>query len=291
MLKIGIVGAENSHCQRIATLCNVDKAVACRVVSVWGEKVKFAKDAAEKCDIPAVVKDWREMLGAVDGVMIDHRHAKEHYPVAKFFVENGVPCFVDKPFTYTLAEGKRLCALAREKGVPITSFSVKVLQEPFKQFAQALKKAGKVAFLTSTGPADIKSKYGGIFFYGIHQVDPVVELFGNQAETAQLRRHGQNGVATITYKDGPVVTINCNKDGLFEFHCSAVGDQEIVDWRFARDPNPYIAGLKIFTSMFRTGKEPIPHERMLAPIAILEALDKSLATGKVVRVKKVAMEG
>ena len=289
MLKIGIVGAENSHCRAIGKLCNVDKAVSARVVSVWGEKLKFAKDSAEKVDIPEVVKDWREMLGKVDGVMIDQRHAKEHYEPAKFFIENGVPCFVDKPFTYTLSEGKRLCRLAREKGVPITSFSVKVFQKNFKEFAKAMAKAGEVAFFTTSGPADAKSKYGGIFFYGIHQIDPVVELFGTQAETAELRRHGTNAVATITYKNGPVVTMNCLHNGNRAFHCSVVGDKDIVDWTFGQDENIYLAGLKMFTSMFRTGKEPIGHERMLAPVAILEALEKSLQNKKVERVGKVAL--
>lgn len=287
MLRMGIVGAENSHCWRIANLCNVEKAVGCRVVSVRGETMRFAREAAEKGRIPKIVKDWREMLGEVDGIMITHRHAKYHAEPATFFVNHGVPCFVDKPFTFTVAEGRRLCALSRKRGVPITSFSVKVFHRTFRDFRRALRKAGKVAFFTSTGPADLKSRYGGIFFYGIHQVDPVIELFGNKVETALLRRHGKQGVATLVYRDGPIVTINCVQNGLFRFHASAVGDKEIVDWTLGSDARPYIAGARLFTRMFRTGKAPIPHERMLAPIAVLEALAKSLKFGGPVKVARV----
>ena len=113
MLKMGIVGAENTHCAEIAKLCNVERKVPCRVVAVWGETQEFAKAAATAGRIPAIVRDWREMLGNIDGVMIDHRHPKYHAEVARFYVENGVPCFVDKPFTFTLKEA--LIGLFEEK--------------------------------------------------------------------------------------------------------------------------------------------------------------------------------
>lgn len=290
MLRMGIVGAENSHCAAIAKLLNVEKALPCRVVSVWGEAPRFARRSAAAGQIPKIVKDWRTMLGEVDGVMITHRHARFHAEVARFFVCNGVPCFVDKPFTFTLKEGKSLCRLARRSGVPIVSFSVKVLHETFREFREALRDVGDIAFLNSTGPADLKSTYGGVFFYGIHQVDPVIELFGNQVDTACIRPHGKGGIATLTYRKGPVVTINCVNNGFREFHSTAVGDKGLVDWTFGRDASPYIAGARLFVDMFRTGKEPIDHERMLAPIAVLEALAESLETGRTVKVARVALK-
>jgi len=290
MLKMGIVGAENSHCAAIAKLLNVEKALPCRVVSVWGEAPRFARKSAEVGQIPKIVKDWRAMLGEVDGVMITHRHAKYHAEAARFFVRNGIPCFVDKPFTFTLKEGKSLCRLARKRGVPIVSFSVKVLHETFREFREALQGVGGVAFFNSTGPADLRSKYGGVFFYGIHQVDPVIELFGNQVDTVRIQPHGKGGLATLTYKRGPVVTINCANNGFRGFHSTAVGDKGLVDWTFGRDASPYIAGARLFVDMFRTGKEPISHERMLAPIAVLEALGESLQTGQTVKVACVALK-
>ena len=280
MLKIGIVGAENSHCGQIAKLCNVLKKVNARVVMVWGEKPKFAKDAAAAGQIPAIVGDWRDMLGKVDGVMMDHRHPKYHAEVATFYVQRGVPCFVDKPFTFTLAEGKALCALARRKKVPITSFSTIPLQKNFADFKEAVKKIGTVVSLTSTGPVDLKSKHGGVFFYGIHQVDAIVSLLGTDAEWAMVQKHGKGGVATIAYRHGPLVTMNCINNGNWTFHWSAVGDKEVLDWKHVGDELPYLAGARLFTDMFRTGKQPLSHERILAPVAILEAMAKSLKTGK-----------
>lgn len=287
MLRVGIVGAENSHCTQIARICNVDKRVAARVVAVWGERPCFAKAAAEAGQIKSIVKNWRDMLGMVDGVMIDHRHPKYHAEVAHFFVRNRIPCFVDKPFTYTLAEGKRLCALARKMRVPITSFSVIPMQKNFSEFKRAVRKIGTVVSVTTTGPVDLKSKYGGVFFYGIHQVDAIIELLEGRPDAVRVQKHANGGVATLTYKNGPIVTMNCVNNGNGRFHWSAVGDTTVLDWNHSMDPNPYLTGARTFVRMFRTGKEPFSHERMLAPVAALEAMARSLRLGKLVKVASV----
>ena len=202
MLKFGIVGAENSHCAAIAKICNIDKAVAARVAAVWGEAPRFAKAAAEQGDIAITVRDWREMAGLVDGVMIDHRHPDPHYEVARYFINHGLPVFVDKPMTYRLSQAKRLCSLAERKKVPITSFSVIPLQASFAAFRKAAGKLGRLAAVTSTGPADLKSKNGGVFFYGIHQVDTVIELLGLDVDTVELKQHGRGGIE-VEFSCGP----------------------------------------------------------------------------------------
>ena len=203
MLKIGIIGAENSHCAAIARLCNVQKKVGARVVCVWGETRRFAEEAAAAARIPTIVADWRDMVGRIDGVMIDHRHPRPHAAVARFFLSKKVPCFVDKPFTYTLRQGKALCNLARRMRTPLTSFSTIPRQRNFQKFKKACEKLGPIVNLTTTGPVDLHSKYGGIFFYGIHQVDGIVELLGTRVRAVNVIPHGQGGVAVLWYQNGP----------------------------------------------------------------------------------------
>ena len=96
------------------------------------------------------------------------------------------------------------------------------------------------------------------------------------------------GLGILRYKDGPIVTMNCiAPGGSSSFHWSAVGANGIVDWTHGKDPSPYLKGAKTFTRMFKTGKEPIEHRRMLAPVAVLAALQKSLDQGgKRVKVAK-----
>jgi predicted dehydrogenase len=289
MLEFGIIGAENSHCVSIAKLCNVDKLIDARVTHVWGETPEFAAKAAAGGQIPNVVTDWKEMLGKVAGVMIDHRHAKPHYEVAKFFVSKGVPCFVDKPFTFSLKEAKALSSLARRKKVAITSFSVVPEQEHFhSNVAKIRAELGQLSHFISTGPVQFKSPYGGIFFYGIHQVDAAIEAVGSDVLKVMCKPNVKGGAAVLLFDNDVTVTMNFVENGHHGFHFAACGSTGYHAWSHQADqPSPYLRGAKTFTEMFRTGVEPIPHKRFIITIAVLEAMAKSLKTGAWVKVAKV----
>lgn len=289
MLTFGIIGAENSHCAAIAKLCNVDKKLNARVGCVWGESKKYAKAAAESSDIPTIVSDWREMLGQVDGVMIDHRHAKHHYDPARFFIENKVPTFVDKPFTFTLREGKALCRLAKQKKTAVTSFSVIPQEQAFQAFKKQCKKAGTIVNLSTAGPVDLKSKYGGVFFYGIHQVDAIVEMLGTDADRVHVQPNAKGGAAIITFKSGATATMQMVNNGNWHFTFTATVDTEVIHYQHQRDDALYLGGAKTFTKMFRTGKMPFSNDRLLAPVAILEAMAKSIKQRKPVKVASLAL--
>ncbi len=292
-LRIGIVGAENSHSAAIAKILNVEKLCGkARVVAIWGETKKFAEETAKKGQIPTIVNDPEDMIGMIDAVVVDHRHPKYHVPATIPFIEAHIPAFVDKPFCYRVSEGIKLIKLAREKQVPITSFSVIPEQESFKKdLIKQIKSAGEIKYVYTTGPCDIKSKYGGIFFYGIHQVEAILRAFGGGiVEVQVIKAKGNNGsaVAVLKYKDGgPIVSMGCVKDGKVEFTFRACGERKEINYIYKSDPNQYLNGVKKFMKMFRTGIEPYSSEELLEPVAVLEALEKSVKTGKVVKVPKI----
>lgn len=289
-MRIGIVGAENSHCAAVARTLNVRRACGpARVVVVWGETRAFAEKAAEAGQIPRIVRRPEEMIGQIDGVMVDHRHAKHHAEAARPFVEAGIPAFVDKPFSFTVAEGWRLLELAASKHVPVTSLSTIAEQEAFrKDLRKQVRAAGRITAVETTGPCDLKSKYGGVFFYGIHQVDAILKAFSPGIEAVQVVKAGRgnpNAVAVMTCRGGgPIITMHCIQEGRSTFAFRAVGTKGRVDYVHRSDEDPYLAGVRKFLRMFRTGRMPHTAAEILEPIAVLEALAKSARTGGRIRV-------
>jgi predicted dehydrogenase len=288
MIKIGIIGAENSHAAAISKTINVEKKIkGCKVTAIWGEQKKFAVRTAEAGQIPLIVKKPEDMLGSVDAVIVDHRHGKYHLPAVKPFLAEKIPMFIDKPFCYRLSEGKRFLGEAKKKRVPVCSFSVLPKHQSFKDLKKELKKIGAIRAVVTTGPCDIKSKYGGIFFYGIHQVGLILQAVGFNVTHAQLNKGKVNSTATLFYDSGLVATMNLIKEKGAGFHFSAVGEQGRVDKLIVSDKNPYLAGIREFTTMFKTGRSKSTRESMLGPVAVLEALEKSLKEKKRIKVKSV----
>ena len=281
MLRIGIVGAENSHTVAIAKTINIEQRISnAQVVGVWGETPELAKDASERGEIPTIVETPEAFIGQVDGIVTDHRHAKDHLPAVQALLEAGIPLFIDKPFCYRVAEGQTFLKQARALDVPVASYSVLPKQASFRQLQEKIQALGDLYALTTTGPCDIHSEWGGVFFYGIHQVDMIVRLAGYDA--VEVRVHpglGQNHVATVHFKSGLMAGMNLIGAAYPSFHVSAIGEKGRVDETIAYDENMYLSGIEDFVHMFRTGETDETEESMLGPVAFLEALEVSVDKG------------
>ena len=159
-LRIGIIGAENSHTIGFGKIFNIDKKFpAAEVKYVWGETDEFARNAAEKGGIPHIVKDPEEMLGKIDALIVDHRHAQYHLKAATPFIKERIPTFIDKPFCYRAAEGEEFLALARKYGTPVTSYSTIAQSAATFDIKEQIESMGEINQVVRTGPVEMDSKY------------------------------------------------------------------------------------------------------------------------------------
>jgi len=286
MKSLGIIGSDNSHSFEIAKICNQANKVPLRVTHIAGESRASAEAAAEAGSIPQVVDDWRELAGKVDAIMIDHRHGDDHYEPARFFLEKRIPTFIDKPLTVDLGKARALLTLAARKRTPFCSFGLIPLQASFRKFLAAVEAAGPVRALNTTGPVDLDSPYGGIFFYGFHQVDAIVELMGEEVKSAFLQRNGANGVGVIRFSDDRVATLNC-LSGATSFHWSASAGKTMISALHRHDKMVYLPSVRILHRLASGGVVPGDRSRLLAPLAILDALARSLRSGRFEKVASV----
>lgn len=286
MLKIGMVGADSNHSLSFAMALNVEKIVrGARVTHLLGETAaRRTRAVAAEGQIPHLVKKPQDLIGAVDAAVIAHRHPQLHLPAARPLLDAGLPLYIDKSICCRTFEARRFLARAAELGVPICSFGVVPLQPAFAALKKELRKLGQIYAVVSTGPCDIKCRWGGVFFYGVHQVEMVLGLLGLAVKHVQVARgKGKNHVATLAYKGGEVATINLIGDegagGAF-FHLSVIGARGRIDQTIATMPyqeSIYYSGIRAFVRTFRTGKSKATEESMLATVAVLEALQKSIA--------------
>ena len=284
-MKIGIIGAENSHTVAIARTINIDKQVkGASVDYVWGETAEFAKAAAKDGQIPNIVARSDQMLGKIDALIVDHRHAKYHLKAALPYVKKGVPSFIDKPFCYRGDEGKAFLKLARKCGAPVTSFSVLTHQASFGRMRKKMESLGDIVAGVTYGPCDLKSQWGGVFFYGIHQVDMVLVAFGYDVKSVLVTKNGNGATGQMIYPDGKIVTMQLIKQGVAGFSITAAGNNGTIHQAIAMDKNSYLHGIKTFTTMFKTGVAPLGDEQILKPVLVLEALERSVKSGKVEKV-------
>jgi predicted dehydrogenase len=274
-VRIGIIGAENSHTIGYGKIFNQQrKFPGVEVKYVWGETEEFAKIAMDKGTIPMMVKDPIEMLGKIDALIVDHRHAKYHLSAAEPFVKAGIPTFIDKPFCYRVAEGEEFLEMARKRGTPISSFSSEAHKAGTFDIKNQVESLGEISHVIMSGPADLESPYGGVFFYGIHMVQPLMYIFGDDIRRVRITRSGKNTSATLLFGNQMMATLifKSLSYGWRIFAETKEGTIELKSRIEEADPGKYYSDI---VDMFRTGKEPLSHQSILKTVAVLEALEKS----------------
>lgn len=277
-IRIGIIGAENSHTAGYAEIFNIkNQFPGVEVTYIWGETDELAQKRAKDGKIPNIVKDPNEMLGKIDALIVDHRHAKYHLEPALPFIKARIPTFIDKPFCYRVAEGKEFLRIAREMKTPVTSYSTAAHTDEVLDMKSQITAIGNIIHIISSGYSDVDdTKYGGVFFYGVHVVQRLIYIFGEDIERVRVSRHGEKTTASLVFKSGYFATLIFFKKGPRGIDTLLLTDEEMkkLEPRIKeKEPEkPY----RDMVEMFRTGKEPRSHDNILKCVAVLEALEKSV---------------
>ena len=93
---VGVGYLGRFHAQKHRALDNVE------LVAVCDRDAERGRTVAAEVQTSAV-QDYRDLVGRIDAVTIAATTA-EHLSIARFFLEHGVHCLVEKPLTRTSAE-------------------------------------------------------------------------------------------------------------------------------------------------------------------------------------------
>ncbi len=110
-LRIAVVGAGHLgrwHAQQLAGLEGVELAAIC-------DPDPSRQSVADLHGVPFVMRHEDLEGFDLDGVSIA-APTTLHYDLARYFLERGIPCLVEKPMAATSDEARRLCELAEARG-------------------------------------------------------------------------------------------------------------------------------------------------------------------------------
>jgi virulence factor len=285
MIKLGMLDFDTSHVVEFARRLNhkgivedqwVEGAqivLACPGESrIMPERIPGYKKEIEQIGIPLVDKP-EEMIGKVDGMLIESQEGTVHWDRARPFLDAGLPCYVDKPFTCGVDHAKKLAQLAASKNVPIFSSSSLRFAPELATFV-AEPKHGKILGAISYGPAHLHERNPGFYHYGIHAVEILYTLMGRGCQRVTCTHEKDVDVATGQWQDGRVATVRGIRSGRSDYGCLVFAEQGVstvpINTRYI-----YRELLKQIVKMFETRKAPIDIRETVEIVAFIEAALKS----------------
>ena len=281
MLRVGIVGSDNSHALAYASLLNVEKVAGedVRAVAIWGQEAERTREVAEKGKIETIVATPEEMIGLVDAVFVEDRHGGLHAEHALPFLERGLPVFVDKPIAISLEDVGRIIAAANASGSFLTSFSSLRITETTDALAAQAANIGKIRAAQFAGPCDFASIYGGPYFYATHVVEIALRLVGEDVSSVSAVRSGETVAVNVIWGNGALGTFTYLGDAQYHFHATLFGTDGMVSSEILANHDGYRIALHQVLAGIKSGIRPYSDEQLVRPVAIVHALEQSLANG------------
>lgn len=170
-LRIGVIGIGHLgkyHAQKYTSLPE------CRLAAVCDTHQNNAEEIATSLGVSAFT-DYRSLAGIIDAVSIV-TPTIAHYPVAAFFLQQGIHVLLEKPMTASLEEADHLIQLAREKKAVLQIGHIERFNNVFQATVPLLK---NVRFIEAMRLAPFKQRGSDISVVldmMIHDIDLIQSI-------------------------------------------------------------------------------------------------------------------
>jgi|DewCreStandDraft_5_1066085.scaffolds.fasta_scaffold00111_122 predicted dehydrogenase len=290
MLRLGIVDCDTSHVVAFTQRLNhIDVA---EDQWVEGARIVAAVPGTSQISperIPGFVEQLRrygveildspeELLGKVDGVLVESVDGSVHLERALPFLRAGVPTFIDKPFTCSVADARRLLEVAQERRVPLFSASSLRYALEVQDVQQRREELGAVVGCDAYSPAPLHPRNPGWFHYGVHGVEMLYTLMGTGCTSVRCIATEGTHLAVGRWHDGRVGTVRGTRRGASAYGFVAFCEKKVVN-SVIDTRSIYRELLKRIVAMFESGVAPLSPQELLEPVAFQEAANASAERG------------
>lgn len=294
MIKLGIVDCDTSHVLQFTMRHNhipVEKGGiaedqwvdGCQVVMAYPgtSKVMDQKTIDERARQlkkwgVKVVANREDMIGKVDGVLIESNQGSQHLKHARLFMKAGLPCYIDKPFTNSASDALKIRDLAAKYSVPFfSSSSLRYAPE----VVAAKAELGQIYGVDAWSPASLHPASPGLAHYGIHGVEILFTLMGAGCDAVSCAFDKEIGeVNSGKWSDGRVGVMRGTRQGAHSYGFVAWGESEV---RTSGINTAYIYRelCKEQVKLFQTGKPPIDINETIELVCFMDAALKSSKRG------------
>ncbi len=240
MYRLGIVDFDSSHCVEFTWRLNharldrdqfVDGA---RVVAgcpgrsdMSPERIPGFLSELQRLGIE-IVSQPEELIGRVDAVLVLSICGAAHLARVKPFLEAGIPAFVDKPFACSVSDAAEMIRLAHQHDTFLMSASGMRFADETLRLREQHDQLGPLHGAVVYGPAKRADGNPGLFHYGIHSVELLLEIMGPGCESVMTTFADGAEVVTGRWSDGRIGSIRGNRQGSTAYGFVAFCERGVV---------------------------------------------------------------
>jgi hypothetical protein len=284
--RIAIVGLDTSHAVAFTTLIqSADPAKrvveGMRVTQALRFPSAFQPEAGQdqrQAELEALGVTLKPSIDAVlenvDAVFLEINDPALHLDYFTAVADRGLPVFIDKPLAANTAEGRRICELAAEKAIPVWSASSLRF---IPSLIEARATVANPLVAHTFGALGKAARGSDLVWYGVHAVEMLTAGLGVGATEVRALEDSSGIVLMVHYADGRRGLVEClRQTGRYGGRLQNANTLAFFD---SGKGSPYVALMGALRDFVCDGKIPVPLSDAFEILAILEAGERSLASG------------
>lgn len=279
MYKVAILGCENSHANHFLKFVLTDKLYTdIEIVGVYSEDFEEANKLKDEFGVH-VAESYDEFVGKVDGIIITARHGDNHYKYAKPYIASGIPMFIDKPIVVTEEDAKEFKAELIKNNVKVSGGSSLKHPDGIAELKKAVEEEtyGEVMGALFRAPVKLDNEYGGFFFYSQHLVQMICEVLGYFPNSVVAFKNGNKINCTLRYDNCDANIIFTEKNSMYSA-CVSFANEVVL--KPITLEGCYAREFAEFYEILCGKEQPQSYDEFFAPVYILNAIYRSLESGK-----------
>lgn len=297
-INIGIIGLDTSHVIEFTKLLNntyeLNHVPGGRVVVAYpggSDNFELSKSRVEKFTKQLkndfgikIVHTIKELAEQCDAIMLESVDGAMHLEQLREIVAFRKPIFIDKPFSVSTEMAEEMIQLAADYGTPLMSSSALRFAEDLMDILSETDK-GAVIGADCFGPMEMIDEGSGYFWYGIHLAEMLFTILGPGVRSVTSIAEKEHDVLIGAWKNGKIGTARGIREGNPRF--GALIHFENGRAYFEVDParKPFYASLlEEVMGFFTTGFSRVSLDETKEVIGFIEAANKSVVTGKMIKV-------
>ncbi|MGM9949334.1 MAG: Gfo/Idh/MocA family oxidoreductase, partial [Lysinibacillus sp.] len=233
------------------------------------DRADYFEDLLETFHIPRYeeVERLNEKVDAWMIVTVDGRNHLDWFEKLAAFQK---PVFIDKPITTDMKSFHRIMELSDTSGTPVFSSSSLRFSEILKGFDRS-----EVKTLYAFGPLPSQDKMPGYYWYGIHTLEWIDELFNAEVEDFIRLKFEDYELLKMQFEDGRQAIFRGEYKWNDKFGGVLHYRGEPVNLEFWKMEKPYYASLlEQIIFFFQTGRSPVNLNRTKRILGWIEEINK-----------------
>ncbi|MDP3900352.1 MAG: hypothetical protein Q8Q23_04700 [bacterium] len=247
---------------------NENALTSAKVTHIWTQDKKISEDVAKVSLIPNIVDNYTDLIGKVDAVILARDDPWNHLEMARPFLEEKMPIFIDKQLVATKDELKKIMAL--------TGPAYPLMAGSPMRFTRDVALAKDSLRLDKVKTIHGVSRVSWLR-YGHHLFEGIAPLWGLDIEWVRsLSEREDHDIVQIHYCSGLNIILEFIPDVLLPIQFTTYSNTDkarsvpFEDFFYS-----FREMLKAFVNMVETGKKTISYEEIIDIAKVVLAGDIS----------------